>query len=191
VPSRSLSAIGGGLRKGLGGGGNRLSGASGAGSYGKETRRLLEDEDFFDERPRVGFAGEARYSPLPMQHQQPVVMPSPPLRTTMTTTTITGRRTASMASVELLAIPSATVTTATPSQPPVPTPTHSRPATGASAALSRNSSRRDPFHAPARSIADSASFYSQESAGAHLVAESVATLTPTAPPVPPLPHVLQ
>ena len=135
VPSTSLSAIGGGLRKGLAGGRT-----SGAGSYGKETRRLLEDEDFFDERPQ----------------------PSP--------ATITGRRTASMASVELLSVTSA-------AQPPAPVPP-----------TRANSSRRDPSHAPARSIADSASFYSQESAGVHLDAESAATLTPHPPPVPPLPH---
>jgi hypothetical protein len=143
VPSNSI------WRK-TGGGGIAGAGAGSASGSRRETRRLLEDEDW-DEEVRFNFEGASPTTPGAVPLSPPPAAP-------------TGRR--SIASVELLAVGG----------------THSRRGSlSASAALSRNSSHRDPF-STARSIADSASVYSQESAHGNLPDGSE-----NAPPVPPIP----
>ncbi len=129
-------------------------GIAGAGRGSRrETRRLLEDEDW-DEEVRFTFEGA---SPSSSPGAVPMSPPPP--------TATTGRR--SVASVELLTVGQGG--------------THSRKGSlSANAALSRNSSYRDPFNT-ARSVADSASVYSQESAHGN-VREGE-----DAPPVPPIP----
>jgi len=132
------------------GGGGGIAGASGSAASGGSRRETRR----LLEDEAEDWDEEVRFN---FEGASPVAMSPPPPAAPI------GRR--SIASVELLAVGG----------------THSRRGSlSASAALSRNSSYRDPFNA-SRSIADSASVYSQESAHGNIREGE------TAPPVPPIP----